>query len=457
MEPLFDNLWARAIATGRATEADIDKMTDAFATGEINGDELVSSLLEVGDAIILTGLKSRADLNDCRGFVLKPRDGDRWPVRVLSSDGFVNIRVKAENLRIPAFEQDAVGSPMDLMPAELAHTLSEVMLPRLNFKDLIALSECSKGCRDLVDSATPIWNTLWRELEEQHGHVVADSADVPPLTSENMRERVCFGVAWARSHIERITQYLDLDEAHAFNDFWRYGADEPDFLYFRDHPIPWDEFEYAFNTHQLELQTLSFYPRQGLLNALILLNMAREDLQGARMYFNPKHDKMMKDRRDLDDKDEDYKCTYFFDEMNAPWEPGVLEPCTGSSFNDAFRRYILNDWLEFDLTIWDNKRLPIKTPPLWHMARAHGRYWGLGSDAHIEYLIDGKPEFLTPSLWGDELMVYLDVLGEAKEYGFEELCEMYERGICTSDTDNSDMNSDDSDILENDGDGVNGF
>ena len=41
-----------------------------------------------------------------------------------------------------------------------------------------------------------------------------------------------------------------------------------------------------------------------------------------------------------------------------------------------------------------------------------------------------------------------------KEYGFEELCERYERGICTSDTDNSDMNSDDS---EYDGDGVNGF
>ena len=35
MEPLFDNLWARAIATGRATESDIDKMTDAFAAGEI--------------------------------------------------------------------------------------------------------------------------------------------------------------------------------------------------------------------------------------------------------------------------------------------------------------------------------------------------------------------------------------------------------------------------------------
>ena len=45
-------------------------------------------------------------------------------------------------------------------------------------------------------------------------------------------------------------------------------------------------------------------------------------------------------------------------------------------------------------------------------------------------------------------MVYLDVLGEAKEYGSAELCERYERGICTSDTDNSDFDEDGDDELE---------
>ena len=113
-----------------------------------------------GTAVVVSGLKSRADLNGSTGTVLGCYDG-RFAVRVTSGD---SVRIKAENLALKA------SGPQPVMTDDVASTLQGATVPQLawlliecgpkkeQIAELILLYACTLFSPEMVEQCPAKWS-----------------------------------------------------------------------------------------------------------------------------------------------------------------------------------------------------------------------------------------------------------------------------------------------------------
>ena len=97
----FDDMFDDLVARGRATAADLDRATDAIASGTKTEESLMSEwaplALEDGAAVTLMGLKSRPELNGCEAIVVEFKPSSHRFALELTGTG-ETIAVKRENI-----------------------------------------------------------------------------------------------------------------------------------------------------------------------------------------------------------------------------------------------------------------------------------------------------------------------------------------------------------------------
>ena len=303
-------------------------------------------------------------------------------------------------------------------------------VPHLQCQDLLALAACSPRAQAFFDSA-PQWPEMWRELQLQHAHVRVDAAldadqvaalpswyDPSGLRAPNLRVRVCAGVLCAQAHIERIMQHFHWGEsAHPgarFDSFGAWGVGR----------VPY-ESEATYD-HYLDKAHLFVHNRcrYDLMEALMLINLARLDMQG-----------------DTESALEDIQ-TYHFDSMNVPWDGNGFDPGTGSSFASSWCQLSDDAFLRVGETSNHGTHGAFA-----HMCTRNGGE-GIGCDAHIKELLEGHAtrvfrhvvdearntftledtgmwtgqRIISKNLWGAEMAQVIDILAEPRAIGLATLC-----------------------------------
>ena len=290
--------------------------------------------------------------------------------------------------------------PLNHLAARVAQVVQMSLLATIENSDYLELlqldvhatarlSECSHAATQATASAQ-LWSTALRELKRQHHRagLAAEQAAFPHITVSEPRIRLGLAmrlVGRDTSHLHRFFSW-QCDQASAFD----MGADPEQ----ED-----DEYGLAEQGDVLcELRERN-RPRYNLMNDVILLHMASDDMLGAHRYYNT-----VRKEQVIQERDNDEQCLYFSGLLDAASDAdvgdvarGQLHPCDGSSFSRWWCGYV------FEMC------------GTGEGAGERGPAEGLegidlGTDAHLDFLVRDPPCFLTPSLWGEKALAHLDVL-----------------------------------------------
>ena len=150
----------------------------------------------------------------------------------------------------------------------LAECLQLLQLLPLDVEALFRLSECSRDARDAT-ATHPLWKDAFEELRQQH-----DRAGVAAAAEQSLepRARLALGMRLARRDIARLHRFFawQCDQASAFDMSANAEQDEEFGLF--------EQGENILNLRE------GNRPRYNLMNDLIMLNMAEDDMRGADAY-----------------------------------------------------------------------------------------------------------------------------------------------------------------------------
>ena len=258
-------------------------------------------------------------------------------------------------------------------------------LLQLDVHSSARLSECSHAALQAISSAQ-LWSTALRELKRQHHRagLAAEQAAFPHITVSEPRIRLGLAMRLAgrdTTHLHRFFTW-QCDQTSAFD---MEGSSEEEEYGLKD------QSDVVFELRELNR------PRYNLMNDVILLHMAADDMLGAHRYYNTVRKEQMIQERDAEEQ-----CYYFSQLLDAPSDADVrdrkqLHPCGGSSFSHWWCGYVFEMFGTGE--------------GAWERGPAKGLEGiELGTDAHLDFLMREPPCFLTPSLWGEEALAHLDVL-----------------------------------------------
>ena len=250
----------------------------------------------------------------------------------------------------------------------------------LDIASLLSLAEVSQSLLRLFSQA-PRWTAALAELKHQHGRT-----DTIEFACEDPRRRLVTALRSARRDIKHVQSFFRWEcDVHATFDM-----------------CPGDEYDLNENDFGLTAQADIVIglreknrPRYNLLNDIILLNMAMEELQGAYSYYNTKHKKVLVQFNDpVDD-------VYYFGPLMRGHPPACARhhPCSGSSFSTWWAGYVFGAFGAGEGARPDPELLETS----------------FGSDAHLEHLLQGRPPFLSLELWGCDDIKLLDLLGDVRD------------------------------------------
>ena len=251
----------------------------------------------------------------------------------------------------------------------------------LDVKSLVQLSECSHAALQLA-STSRLWAAALQELKRQHfrAGAVAEQAHGSP--------RVGLGLGMRRA-------FRDVLSLHRFFD-WQ--CDHAPAFDMEASPEQVDEFglqEQGDMVLELRVRNRSRY---NLMNDIILLHMAEDDMRGAHSVNN---------ERDTDDA-----CHSFKHLLEASDEQVrevaasnrseiALHPCGGSFF--------IGWWCDYVFGMFGTGEGAWARGPVEALVGVR-----IGSDAHLDFLLSKPPCFLTRAIWGDDAIAHLDVLQPAR-------------------------------------------